>query len=203
MQKPWCSRRGHDYLDRLCGWEDWVNCWEARKLELDLEWWVDTGKTYIEKEQQEPGGISREMALRVRGVWRAWSGPESHLVWCNRSREYMRNRKWRTRKIKWPRIRLQGLCTPPWGLCLLPSRWQHSLKGCCCSGSRSVQLSATPWTAARQASLSLTISWSLPKFMSIESVMPSNSLIFYCPLLLLPAVFPSIRVFSSELATNL
>ena len=128
MQKPWCSRRGHDYLDRLCGWEDWVNCWEARKLELDLEWWVDTGKAYIEKEQQEPGGISREMALRVRGAWRAWSGPESHIVWCNRSREYMRNRKWRTRKIKWPWIRLQGLCTPPWGLCLLPSRWQHSLR---------------------------------------------------------------------------
>ena len=86
------------------------------ELELDLEWWVDTGKAYIEKEQQEPGRVSREMAFRVTGAWRAWSGPESHLVWCNRSREYMRNRKWRTRKIKWPRIRLQGLFTPPLGL---------------------------------------------------------------------------------------
>ncbi|KAM9675174.1 uncharacterized protein ACBT57_005065 isoform 1-T3 [Dama dama] len=59
-----------------------------------------------------------------------------------------------------------------------------------------------PWNAARQASLSLTISWSLPKFISIELVMPSNHLILCCPLLLLPSVFPSIRVFSSELALH-
>ena len=55
----------------------------------------------------------------------------------------------------------------------------------------------TPWTSAHQASLSFTISWSLPKLMSIESVMPSNYLIC-CPLLLPPSTFPSIRVFSSE-----
>ena len=57
-----------------------------------------------------------------------------------------------------------------------------------------------PWTAACQASLSFTISWNLLKFMSIESVMPSNYLILCCPLLLLPSIFPSIRVFSNELA---
>ena len=62
-----------------------------------------------------------------------------------------------------------------------------------------VQLFAAPWTAACQASLSITNSWRLPKFMSIESVMPSNHLILCCPLLLLPSVFPSIRVFSNEL----
>ena len=62
-----------------------------------------------------------------------------------------------------------------------------------------VQLFVTPWTAARQATLSLTISWSLPKFMFIESVMPSNHLILFCPLLL-PSIFPSIRVFSNESA---
>ena len=56
----------------------------------------------------------------------------------------------------------------------------------------------TPWTAARQASLSFTISQSLPKLMSIESVMPSNHLILCCPLLLLPSSFPSTRVFSNE-----
>ena len=62
-----------------------------------------------------------------------------------------------------------------------------------------VRLFATPWTAAGQASLSLTISWSLPKFMSIESVMPSNHLII-CHLLLLPAsIFPRIRGNESEL----
>ena len=59
-------------------------------------------------------------------------------------------------------------------------------------------LSVTPWTAAHQASLSITNSWSLLKHMSIESVMPSNHLILCCHLLLLPSVFPSIRVFSNE-----
>ena len=58
----------------------------------------------------------------------------------------------------------------------------------------------TPWTAACQASLSFASSWSLLKLMSTESVMPSNHLILCCPLLLLPSIFPSIRVFSSELA---
>jgi len=56
----------------------------------------------------------------------------------------------------------------------------------------------TPWTAALQASQSITNSWSLPKLMSIESVMPSNHLILCRPLLLPPSVFPSIRVFSNE-----
>ena len=60
-----------------------------------------------------------------------------------------------------------------------------------------------PWTAAHQASLSFTISWSLLKFISIESVMPSNHLILCRPLLLLPSIFPSIRVFSSESALHI
>ena len=61
-----------------------------------------------------------------------------------------------------------------------------------------VWLFATPWTAARQASLSVTNSWGLLKLMSIESVMPSNHLIFCFPLLPLPSIFPSIGVFSNE-----
>ena len=61
-----------------------------------------------------------------------------------------------------------------------------------------VQLFETPWTAACQASLSLTIFQSLLKLISIESVMPSNHIVLYHPLLLLPSVFPSIRVFSNE-----
>ena len=61
----------------------------------------------------------------------------------------------------------------------------------------------TPWTAARQASLSITNSRSLPKLMSIESVMPSNHLIFCRPLLHPPSVFPSIRVFSKESALQI
>ena len=62
------------------------------------------------------------------------------------------------------------------------------------------RLFATPWTAARQASLSFTISQSSLKLTSIESVMPFNDLIICCPLFLLPSIFPSIRVFSNELA---
>ena len=63
-----------------------------------------------------------------------------------------------------------------------------------------VQFFATPWTVACQASLSITNSWSLLKLMSFKSVMPSNHLILCHPLFLLPSVFPSIRVFSNELA---
>ena len=66
-----------------------------------------------------------------------------------------------------------------------------------------VRLFATPWTAASQASLSITNSRSLPKPMSIESVMPSNHLILCHPLLLLPSIFPSIRVFSNESALHI
>ena len=60
-----------------------------------------------------------------------------------------------------------------------------------------------PWTAARQAPLSSTISWSLLKLMSIESMWLSNHLILCCPLLLLPSIFPSINVFSNELALSI
>ena len=63
-----------------------------------------------------------------------------------------------------------------------------------------VQLFVTPWTAARQASLSITNSWSPPKPMSIESMMPSNHLILCHPLLLLSSIFPSIRAFSNKSA---
>ena len=66
-----------------------------------------------------------------------------------------------------------------------------------------VRLFVTPWTAAHQASLSSTNSWSLLKLMSIESVMPSNHLILCHPLLLLSSIFPSSRVFSNESALRI
>ena len=65
-----------------------------------------------------------------------------------------------------------------------------------------IWLFVTPWTAAREASFSITNSWSPPKLMSIESVMPSNRLILCHLLLLLPSIFPSIRVFSNESALH-
>ena len=71
----------------------------------------------------------------------------------------------------------------------------HSVQSLSC-----VRLFVTPRTAALQASLSITYSWSISKPMSIESVMPSNHLILCRPLLLLPSIFPSIRVFSNESA---
>ena len=69
---------------------------------------------------------------------------------------------------------------------------------CCCSVAKLCPTLCDPWTAASQASLSFTISWSLFKLMSIESVMLSNSLIVCHPLLLFPSIFPSIRVFSMQ-----
>ena len=69
--------------------------------------------------------------------------------------------------------------------------WSHSSIATLC-------LTVSPWTAAHQASLFFSISWSLLKFMSIELMMPSNHLILCHPLLLLPSIFPSTRVFSNE-----
>ena len=83
--------------------------------------------------------------------------------------------------------------------CDVVGKWEEGQRGRFSSFSYSVMSdSATPWTAARQASLSITNSRSLLRLMSTESVMPSNHLILCCPLLLLPLVFPSIRVFSVE-----
>ena len=75
-----------------------------------------------------------------------------------------------------------------------------NIKSLCCIPKTNVQLFLTPRTAARQASLSFTISQSLLKLMSIESVMPFNHLILCHPLLFLPSIFLSIRVFSNESA---
>ena len=74
---------------------------------------------------------------------------------------------------------------------------------CCCSVTESCLTLCDQWTAALQASLSFTTSWSLLKLTSIESVMPSNHLMLCHPLLILPSIFPNIRVFSSELALHI
>ena len=79
----------------------------------------------------------------------------------------------------------------------------HYISGVLLFSHSVVSDSATPWTAACQASLSFTISWSFLKLMSIESVMSSNQLIFCHPLLLLPSIFPSIRVCSNESARHI
>ena len=82
----------------------------------------------------------------------------------------------------------------------LQKEWEKGQHRLAVQSLSRVRLSVTPWTAAHQASLSITNSWSLLRLMSIESVMPSNHLLLCLPLLLLPSIFPSIRVFSNESA---
>ena len=84
----------------------------------------------------------------------------------------------------------------PWGRCR--HYHKHNLLQSVSSVTQSCLTLCDPWTAAGQASLSITNSQSLLKLMSIESVMPSNQLIFSHPLLLLPSIFASIRIFSNE-----
>ena len=88
----------------------------------------------------------------------------------------------------------------PWETNTLYSFYQNRETLCFVHSLSHVRLFATPWTAVRQVSLSFTISWSLLRLMSIDLMMPSNYLILCRPLLLLPSVFLSIRVFSNELA---
>ena len=89
-------------------------------------------------------------------------------------------------------------------LILFNNKWARCFQEAVCMLFSSVQslscvrLLVTPWTAACEASLSITNSWSLPKLTSIESVIPSSHLILCHPLLLLPSIFPNIRVFSNE-----
>ena len=83
-------------------------------------------------------------------------------------------------------------------------KWETRWKHCVVSQSLShVQFFATPWTVACQASLSFAVSWSLLRFVSIKLVMLSNHLILCHPFLLLLSIFPSIRVFSNELALHI
>ena len=76
-------------------------------------------------------------------------------------------------------------------------------ENCCCSVAQSCRLFSTPWTEAQQASLSFSIFWSLLKLMSITLMMLSHHLILCYPFLLLPSIFPSIRVFYSESALRI
>ena len=102
-----------------------------------------------------------------------------------------------SRGSSWPRDRTQVSCIAGRFFAVWATREAH--KGISAQFSRSVLSdSGTPWIAASQAFLSITNSWSSLKLTSIESVMPSSHLILCCPLLLLPPIPPSIRVFSNE-----
>ena len=88
----------------------------------------------------------------------------------------------------------------PWQSAIVMTRTRRAIVIAAVHLLSSVQFFETPWTAAHQAPLSFTITWSLLKLMSIELVIASNHLILCRPLLLLPSIFPSIRVFSNESA---
>ena len=145
----------------------------------DEHWWLfqwHIGRA--RKDPQEQGGegvLSRKAlwtvwAWVVKGQVAEWQGPDRVQCQCM------------TLDLPWEQ----------WGISEKLQRRINSVQSL-----SHVQLLVTPWTASRQASLSITNSQSLLKLMSIESVIPSNYLILCHPLRLLPSVFPSIRVFSS------
>ena len=103
---------------------------------------------------------------------------------------------WVTSLLRYSPSQPPGRHSEAWGGLSIPT--PTPVFHCCCSATQSCLTVCDPWTAGCQASLSFTIPWSLLKLMSIESVMPSNHLILCWPILLLPSIFPSIRVFSSE-----
>ena len=108
-------------------------------------------------------------------------------------KEYLKNTE-KIKKRKQVHINSASKTSP-----FLTIRWISSHRSITVVQSLSrVWFFVTPWTIALQASLSFTISWSLLKLRSIESVMPCNHLALCCPLLLLPSIFPSIRVFPNE-----
>ena len=103
-----------------------------------------------------------------------------------------------------PRVCRLFFSKEPGGKCFIPGQVLSSaVISYHCSVTKPCLTLCDPWTAARQASLSFTISQSLLKCMSIKSVIPPNHLILCRPLLLLPSIFPSIRVFSTELALRI
>ena len=105
--------------------------------------------------------------------------------------KYDRNESTRQKQTQKHREQICG-CQEQWE----GTDWEFWV--CCCSVTQSCPTLVTPWTAAHQASLSITNSQNLLKLMSIELVMPSNHFILCCPFYFLPSVFPSIRVFSNE-----
>ena len=110
------------------------------------------------------------------------------------------NKLLQERQLKWPKTFMQDFVSPQWHI---PHKVLVSVQFSLVQSLSHVWLFATPWTSACQVSLSITNSQSPPKPMSIESVIPSNHLILCHPLLLLPSIFRSIRVFSNESAPRI
>ena len=178
--------------------------------------------------RSQPRGTKVDLGELIQS-WSASAGPNacfsSREKKCKlaTNAEQRRNRKDTQNKWLWQLLGT-SLESPSWGQLARSSWFIAAIAAHCCGQGSTVEnagepdtqraqphissvqflsrvrLFATPWKAALQAFLSITNSWSLLKLMSIESVMPSNHLILCNPLLLLPSIFPSMRVFSNESA---
>ena len=172
------------------------NTWSNRQiLPWSTEW---AGQKLIEFCQENALVIANTLWQQHKRRLYTWISPDGQYQ--NQTDYILCSQRWRS-SIQSAKIRSGAVCGSDRELFIDKFRLKskkvgkpldHSVQLLSC-----VQLFATPWIAARQASLSITNSWSSPKLMSIESVMPSSHLIF-CRLLLLPPIPPSIRVFSIE-----
>ena len=172
-------------------YETWSSCswgkaWSSHKT------WSQTLRQELSQ-----GSVAGEWSLLKSSWWCAEAG------WVPFAFRFLFQLLWG--KHSFATIRMLGTkeCSEPTFVQVDFSLWCSLNEGVVVQWPSHVRLFATTWTAAHQASLSLTISRSLPKFMSVALVMPSSHLILWHPLLLLPSIFPSIRDFSSESAVSI
>ena len=164
----------------------WGKAWSSHKT------WSQTLRQELSQ-----GSVAGEWSLLKSSWWCAEAGWVPFAFW------FLFQLLWG--KHSFATIRMLGTkeCSEPTFVQVDFSLWCSVNEGVVVQWPSHVRLFATTWTAAHQASLSLTISRSLPKFMSVALVMPSSHLILWHPLLLLPSIFPSIRDFSSESAVSI
>ena len=149
----------------------------------DIPLWSWIGRLNIVKMDILPKEIYRFNAISIE-ISRAFSTDLEQIIFII---VWKHKRPWVAKTILKKKNRIRGIT------CLISDYTISSVQSL-----SHVWLFVTPWTAMHQVSLSITNSWNLVKLMSIELMMPSNNLTLCCPLLLLPSIFSSIRVFSHE-----
>ena len=158
-------------------WCGWSTLSQQRAISTVCQWWGDWRHEARATSQTSQGRIT----ARITGTWLLWWSPQKKVTEISAAQLFQGSMLME----KVPAVKYTGETT-------------HWTKFSPVQSFSRVWLFVTPWTAACQASLSITKSRSLLKLRSIESMMPSNSLILCRPRLLLPSIFPSTRVFSNE-----